>query len=199
MQDIKFEVIKKIGDVNFKVKNISKISKLDSTSPPSVFIGSKLRYPDIMPGLLLYNNKFYFSFSINQLYFKKIKLGDKEKQVNQYYIGLGHKSAYGNWTLFKSLLIKQNVMGPPAIDLNLAWTYQQNFTFGIGYRVGEAIIAQIRFKLFDVLTIAYAFDFPLNKIYGNYGHEIMFGFSQCGGGGIGEGSGIKPHVCPAYN
>jgi len=35
--------------------------------------GSKLRYPDLMPGVLLYNNKFYASFSINQLYFNKRK------------------------------------------------------------------------------------------------------------------------------
>jgi len=52
MQDIKFEVIKKIGDTNFKVKNISNVSKLDSTSPPSVFIGSKLRYPLVNVGIL---------------------------------------------------------------------------------------------------------------------------------------------------
>jgi len=52
MQDIKFEVIKKIGDTNFKVKNISNVSKLDSTSPPSVFIGWKLRYPLVNVGIL---------------------------------------------------------------------------------------------------------------------------------------------------
>ena len=52
MQDIKFEVIKKIGDTSFKVKNISNVSKLDSTSPPSVFIGSKLRYPLVNVGIL---------------------------------------------------------------------------------------------------------------------------------------------------
>jgi len=161
--------------------------------------GSKLRYPDLMPGVLLYNNKFYASFSINQLYFKNIQLGKNEKQVNEYYFGMGHKSDYGNWTVFKSFLIKENILGPPSIDLNLAWVYYQNLTFGIGYRVGEAVIAQIKFKLFNTLTVTYAFDFPLNKIYGNYGHEVMVGFSKCSSGGIGEGSGVEPHVCPAYN
>ena len=52
MQDIKFEVIKKIVDTNFKVKNIASLSKLDSTSPPSVFIGSKLKYPLVNVGIL---------------------------------------------------------------------------------------------------------------------------------------------------
>ena len=52
MQDIKFEVIKKLAETNFKIKNISSISKLDSNSPPSVFIGSKLRYPLMNVGIL---------------------------------------------------------------------------------------------------------------------------------------------------
>lgn len=52
MSDIKFEVIKKIADTSFKVKNLSNISKLDSNSPPSVFIGSKLKYPHVNVGIL---------------------------------------------------------------------------------------------------------------------------------------------------
>ncbi len=52
MENIKFEVIKKISDTNFKVKNISNLSKLDSNSPPSVFIGSKLKYPLVNVGIL---------------------------------------------------------------------------------------------------------------------------------------------------
>ena len=52
MQDIKFEVIKKLAETNFKIKNISSISKLDSNSPPSVFIGSKLKYPLMNVGIL---------------------------------------------------------------------------------------------------------------------------------------------------
>lgn len=52
MSDIKFDVIKKIADVNFKIKNLDNISKINSISPPSVFIGSKLRYPLVNVGIL---------------------------------------------------------------------------------------------------------------------------------------------------
>ena len=52
MGDLKFEVIKKIAETNFKVKDLSKISKIDSISPPSVFIGSKLMYPEVNVGIL---------------------------------------------------------------------------------------------------------------------------------------------------
>jgi len=52
MSNIRFEVIKKIAEVNFKYKNLDKISELDTNSPPSVFIGSKLKYPLMNVGIL---------------------------------------------------------------------------------------------------------------------------------------------------
>jgi len=54
---IKFESIKKVADVGFKIKDFSKISRVDSISPPSVFIGSKLKYPLVNVGILSPLNK----------------------------------------------------------------------------------------------------------------------------------------------
>jgi len=50
--NLKFETIKKIAEANFKVRDLSKISAINSFSPPSVFIGSKLKYPEINVGIL---------------------------------------------------------------------------------------------------------------------------------------------------
>jgi len=52
MSNIKFEVIKKIADVKFKYKDIGQISQIDTISPPSVFIGSRLKYPQVNIGIL---------------------------------------------------------------------------------------------------------------------------------------------------
>ena len=52
MGDLKFEAIKKIAETNFKVRDLSKISMINSLSPPSVFIGSRLKYPEINVGIL---------------------------------------------------------------------------------------------------------------------------------------------------
>ncbi|MFZ1970727.1 MAG: hypothetical protein WAU65_00920 [Candidatus Nanoarchaeia archaeon] len=80
MEDIKFSVIKKIADTSFKYKNLGNVSKIDSTSPPSVFIGSKLKYPLVNVGILsplehdenawLYDNEKYWAnnnFQINDV------------------------------------------------------------------------------------------------------------------------------------
>jgi DNA repair protein NreA len=80
MEDIKFSVIKKIADTSFKYKNLGNVSRIDSTSPPSVFIGSKLKYPLVNVGILsplehdenawLYDNEKYWAnnnFQINDV------------------------------------------------------------------------------------------------------------------------------------
>ena len=51
-KDIRFEVIKKIADTRFKYKDIGKISQISASSPPSVFVGSKLKYPLVNVGIL---------------------------------------------------------------------------------------------------------------------------------------------------
>src|SRR3989344_3581116 len=85
MQDIKFEVIKKIADTKFKISNLSNLSSVSSNSPPSVFIGSKLKYPLVNVGILspldrdenswLYDDAKYWAdnnFNINEV----VKLRD---------------------------------------------------------------------------------------------------------------------------
>lgn len=52
MSDIKFEIVKKIAKTDFKIRNLANLSKLNSISPPSVFIGSKLKYPKVNVGIL---------------------------------------------------------------------------------------------------------------------------------------------------
>jgi len=51
-QDIKFEIVKKISEANFKNRDFDSISQLNSFSPPSIFIGSRLKYPEVNVGIL---------------------------------------------------------------------------------------------------------------------------------------------------
>jgi len=52
MEDIKFEAVTKAAKFKFNYNDLKKISKFESISPPSVFIGSKLRYPDVNVGIM---------------------------------------------------------------------------------------------------------------------------------------------------
>ncbi|MEK6895556.1 MAG: hypothetical protein AABX48_03470 [Nanoarchaeota archaeon] len=50
--NLKFEAIKKIAEVSFKVRDLGNVSKIDSNSPPSIFVGSGLKYPLVNVGIL---------------------------------------------------------------------------------------------------------------------------------------------------
>ena len=52
MDDLKFEAVKMIAETKFKYRDLGSVSNLNTTSPPSVFIGSKLRYPAVNVGIL---------------------------------------------------------------------------------------------------------------------------------------------------
>jgi hypothetical protein len=52
MDDLKFEAVKKIAETKFRYKDLRNVSNLNTTSPPSVFIGSKLKYPSVNVGIL---------------------------------------------------------------------------------------------------------------------------------------------------
>lgn len=52
MRNIKFEVIKKIAETKFRNQNFKNISEVSSNSPPSVFVGSRLKYPSVNVGIL---------------------------------------------------------------------------------------------------------------------------------------------------
>lgn len=51
-EEIKFQAVRKVSDIGFKSKDLSKLSRLDTISPPSIFIGSKLKYPLVNVGIL---------------------------------------------------------------------------------------------------------------------------------------------------
>ena len=49
---IRFEIVKKLSKARFRHKEFGRVSEIDTISPPSVFIGSKLRYPAVNVGIM---------------------------------------------------------------------------------------------------------------------------------------------------
>jgi DNA repair protein NreA len=52
MENLKFEALNKISKFNIRKTNLFNSSKLDTISPPSVFVGSKLKYPFANVGII---------------------------------------------------------------------------------------------------------------------------------------------------
>jgi hypothetical protein len=52
MEDIKFELVRKLTRTKFKYSDLKNLSQLNSFSPPSIFVGSGLKYPLVNVGIL---------------------------------------------------------------------------------------------------------------------------------------------------
>lgn len=52
LNKVKFGKVEKVGRIDFKSRDISKLSCFDSISPPSIFVGSGLTYPNVNVGIL---------------------------------------------------------------------------------------------------------------------------------------------------
>lgn len=78
--EIKFDSVKKKSKINFKSKELKKFSEINTNSPPSVFVGSQLKYPFVNVGILspfekkedvwIYDDAKYWAknnFKINQV------------------------------------------------------------------------------------------------------------------------------------
>ncbi len=172
---------------------IKQVSVANIVSDPAIN-GAALHYPDLMPGIIFYNSKTMLGLGIEHIIPKRIKSLDNGRFRNQYYFTGSKKIEGGNYHDYMlSFNLKWGYLAPPALDLN-AMLIKNKFNLGLGYRVGEAIILQLRFRI-NTLIIAYAFDFPLNRKrwFTTNSHELILGFSKCG-----SPQDKEEYFCPAY-
>jgi hypothetical protein len=52
MEEVKFGYVEKLSKLNFRAKDLRNLSKFEGASPPTVFIGSGLKYPLVNVGIL---------------------------------------------------------------------------------------------------------------------------------------------------
>ncbi|NCN51603.1 hypothetical protein GW931_01175 [archaeon] len=52
MGEVKFGAVEKLSKLNFKSRNLINLSKFEGATPPTVFIGSQLKYPLVNVGIL---------------------------------------------------------------------------------------------------------------------------------------------------
>lgn len=141
--------------------------------------------PDATFGTLLYNENFYFGFSMLNLLGSTVKLFTEEGQegeiglVRHYYVNAGFSfSPIRNFDFDPSLLWVMARGTPAQFDINLNVQYLSKLLVGFSYRMKDAMVVVAGVKLKDHLKIAYSFDIvtsPL-KAYNSGSHEIIMSF-----------------------
>jgi len=153
-------------------------------------------YPDIVPGIRLYNKKFFAELSLWQttVFRQKNLFGGKQigspSKTPLHYIGtIGYRFSL---PFYNSLVVALNVRGTfkpwPLPELCIMNYFYQRVAYGINIRNKDFICASVQFRLAKHFIVGIAYDLSINKMIKKAPHtlEIMVGLSPIFGNDISE-------------
>jgi type IX secretion system PorP/SprF family membrane protein len=142
-------------------------------------------YPDINPGIMIYNPHFFFGYSIKYAIQKKLDaiygFGSSLKRTHLLTIGASIPGNAKEISFLPSINMRVTGGGAPVgLDVGFLIDYNDAFRAGVVYRKSDAVCAIVQFRV-KALTIGYGFDYVTSKMrYGaSNSHEIMIGYRIC--------------------
>ena len=174
-------------------------NQVSTTFPDLVVFNAQksLVYPDAQAGVWLTTKKAYYGLAIHNLFGNTIKnIGTDNSFQRHYYFTAGKKFRFDDgWYFIPSALIVKTKGAPFDGHINVTFDYENSFAFGLGFRRTDAITAQVRFKLFDLISIGYSFDYIISKLQNNswQTQELTMGYNSCSGYGRSGTAG-----CPTF-
>ena len=87
---------------------------------------------------------------------------------------------------------------PAAIDFQGTFSMDDRISMGLGYRSGSALVGVMNLKLFESMTVGYAYDFGVSalNVAGRNSHEIVISLTACDKDDPFFSTGGR---CPAYD
>ncbi|OYT36583.1 hypothetical protein B6U91_00865 [Candidatus Pacearchaeota archaeon ex4484_71] len=136
MEDLKFEQVEKVSKSIFRTRDLTKISRLESISPPSVFVGSRLKYPQVNVGILsplakeedaeIYDDSKYWAknnFSISEvvrlrsnLLNSRFKSNVSDVRKNEKFVQISKEIAIASRPVEVEIELKNRIMGAQKKD-----------------------------------------------------------------------------------
>lgn len=175
-------------DVNEAVVNDFDDPALQNSSASFIF-------PDMTPGIYMYDKAWTFGLAVNQLLGNPIsELGttaipevDGVSRLRRHVTIMASRrlGREDSFSYTPAVLLKLVGASTPALDLNIMLEYKKIIGIGASYRSGDAIAGLFRLHFLKYFTLAYAFDFTTSKIKiaSSNTHEITLGISVCTRGG----------------
>lgn len=141
--------------------------------------------PDGSLGGLVYGDKFYGGFSVNQIMnykldFSEIQNAIQGRLARHYYLYAGYKISMPNkdFSIVPSIMMRYLPNTKPSMDLNMKVNYMDLIWFGFSYRHLDAAIAMIGLHFNNHWDIGYSYDFNTSELsnYNNGTHEFILGY-----------------------
>lgn len=149
----------------------------------TVFNAEKsLVFPDARIGAWMNTKNAYYGVSIHNLFGGKLKkIGDGNKFQQHFYLTWGQRFKLNRkWYVIPSIMLVKTKAMPVDISVSGLFDYQNKMSFGIGLRRSDAITAQVRVKISELVSIGYSFDFIISKLQNNswQSHELTGSFNS---------------------
>lgn len=169
------------GTANFFNVDFNTLQTFEENDPLSLGrqnIDNKL-YPNIGVGAFWYSNNTYVGVSIPYLleqkfYDNSVQFVATEKK--HFYVMAGHVFPLNNQIQFKpAFLVKMSNGAPLQVDVSGNFWFNEKFSLGLAYRLGDAVSGLAGFQLSTSWLIGYAYDKEVTRL-GNFNsgsHEIF--------------------------
>lgn len=137
---------------------------------------------DANGGLVLYNSRFFFSFSVNQLFNNKAKFTDITTSSNynrHYYIAAQYSHPLGDkFHIEPNAVIRLTENSPFSGDFGVRLLYNRSAWMNLQYRTGNNMLVRLGANLYKNIYLSYGFEFSLGQFrsVGSSSHEIQIGF-----------------------
>jgi type IX secretion system PorP/SprF family membrane protein len=154
-------------------------------------------FPSVTPGFLVYGKRFFVGLSIQDIIQVSLDERNQNTTLKPHYILKGaHNFRISKRSeLLPSLTFRMVEAAPVAYEIGLIYSLDDTFHLGASYRNETAISALFRVRIFDSISVGYAYDYIINDIsLGATGsHELILGFNTCK---LDEGRATR---CAAFN
>ena len=141
--------------------------------------------PDGSLGGLIYGDKFYGGFAVNQIMNYKLDFSDVQAAVQgrlarHYNLYGGYRIALPNrdFSIVPSVMFRYLPNVKPSMDLNLKVNYMDIIWFGFSYRHLDSGIGMVGLHFNNRWDIGYSYDFTTSELtkYNNGTHEFILGY-----------------------
>lgn len=148
----------------------------------TVFNAEKsLVFPDARIGAWLNTKNAYYGISVHNLFGGKLKkIGEGNRFQQHFYLTWGQRFKLNReWYVVPSIMVAKTKAMPVDFHISAIFDYQNQLSFGLGIRRSDAITAQVRVKISELISIGYSFDFTISKLQNNswQSHELTGGFN----------------------
>ena len=135
--------------------------------------------PIVGAGIVLNYAKFYIGFSTPNLLGDRFASEDNLDLRSPYYAYTGYRFYFSR---FENVLLKPNVLlkyekgAPIQADLNVSFTINSKFEFGLGYRTNASLNLLVGTYLFDSLRLVYSYNVAGKELTIGNAHGLSLNF-----------------------